>query len=191
MRTIAMRVGRAERTWERNCVAIGLAAGFVEPLEASAIYSVELSLKWLYNYFPDADFSPALAARYNARTAALYDEIVEYIALHYRVSTRQDDPYWVAQRNDMAIPDRLAANLELWRHTLPVQADVLPTNYFDHNTYTSALFGKGFYSGGTLKPERMLDRAEWESTKAMIARSHASAVRVLPTHRALVDSLRT
>ena len=189
-RVIPMRVGRAQRTWQGNCVAIGLAAGFVEPLESSAIYSVETSLKWLFHYFPDSSFSPALARRYNERTAALYDEIVDYIALHYHLSGRSDDPYWLAQRQEMKLPDRLAANLDVWRSALPVQADVLPTNYFDHNTYTAALFGTGFYPGGTLKPERYLDREEWERTKAMIDRTHRDALNQLPTQRALIESLR-
>jgi hypothetical protein len=189
-RVIGMRVGRAERTWVKNCVALGLSAGFVEPLESSAIYSVETSLKWLFNYFPDADFEPALADRYNQRTEALYDEIVDYIALHYRLAKRDDDPYWRVQRLEMALPDRLEENLHVWRKALPVRGDVEPCNYFDHNTYTSALFGKGFYPGGSLKPERALDADEWAATKAMIADAHARALARLPAHRQLIDSLR-
>jgi hypothetical protein len=189
-RVIPMRIGRAERTWEKNCIAIGLSAGFVEPLESSAIYSVETSLKWIFNYFPDADFEPALAERYNSRTAALYDEIVDYIVLHYHLAKRDDHRYWRVQRNDMAMTDRLAENLKLWRKALPVRGDVQPCNYFDQNTYISALFGKGFYPGASLKPERDLDPAAWAETKTMIANTHRRALAALPGHRALVESLR-
>lgn len=190
MRPIAMRVGRAERSWVGNCVALGLSAGFVEPLEASAIYSVETSLKWLMNYFPSTDFEPALAQRYNARVAALYDEVVEYIVLHYRLSNRDDTDYWRTQRNETAVPDRLAQNLEIWKHALPVQADVAPTNYFDHNTYTAALFGKGFYPGNSLWPERHLDAGKWRELRKVIDDTHKRALGSLPGHRALLDSIR-
>jgi flavin-dependent dehydrogenase len=190
VRTIPMRVGRAHKSWVKNCIAIGLAAGFVEPLEASAIYSVETSLKWILNYFPDSNFSPMLARRYNERTEALYDEVVEYIVMHYRLSNRSDSDYWVAQRNDLQIPDRLAENLELWKYALPVRGDLLPTNYFDHNTYIAALFGKGFYTGGTLKPERQLRAADWLQLKQMIFGTHTKALNSLPGHRRLIESIR-
>jgi flavin-dependent dehydrogenase len=190
MRVIPMRVGRAEKCWVKNCVAIGLAAGFVEPLEASAIYSVETTLKWLLNYFPDSDFAPQLANRFNQRAEALYDEVVEYIVMHYRLSNRDDDAYWRAQRNDLVIPERLAENLALWRHALPVRGDVLPTNYFDHNTYIAALFGKGFYTGGSLKPERQLQRCDWDAMKRNITNAHRSALSRLPSHKKLIESIR-
>lgn len=190
MRIIPMRVGRAQRNWVGNCIAMGLSSGFVEPLEASAIYTVETSLKWLMNYFPDSSFPAALADRYNQRTAALYDEVVEYIALHYRLSNRDDTAYWRAQRTEPVLPDRLAANLEAWRHTLPVQADVQPTNYFDQNTYLAALFGKGFYKGGQLHPERKYDAGEWAKLKRTIIDTHDRAVASLPGHRELLDSFR-
>lgn len=189
-RHIRMRVGRAERTWVKNCVAMGLAAGFVEPLEASAIYSVETSLKWLFHYFPDGDYSPALQDRYNARTAALYDEVVDYIVLHYAVSTREDTPYWRAQRSEVELPERLAANLQVWKRTLPVRGDFPSVTYFDESTYTAALLGKHFYAGASLHPERQLDRSEWEQRKASIAQTHRAALARLPGHRDLLSRIR-
>ncbi|RVQ66469.1 tryptophan 7-halogenase [Croceicoccus ponticola] len=190
MRIIPMRIGRASRNWVGNCIAMGLSSGFVEPLEASAIYTVETSLKWLMNYFPTSDFPQSLADRYNQRTAALYDEVVEYIALHYHLSNRADTAYWRAQRTEPKLPERLAENLAIWRHALPVQADVQPTNYFDHNTYLAALFGKGFYKGGELRPERTLDPGEWAQLRQTIDDTHRRAINALPGHRELLDSFR-
>lgn len=190
-RFIPMRVGRPTQTWKNNCIALGLAAGFVEPLEASAIYSVETSLKWLVHYFPTAEFPEALANRYNERTAGLYDEVVEYIVMHYRLSHRDDSDYWRAQKNEIALPDRLKQNLEIWRHALPVRGDVAPTNYFDHNTYIAALFGKAFYRGASLKPERHLQEKEWAERKNMIQTTHDRALVSLPGHKHLLESIRS
>lgn len=190
MRVIPMRIGRAERTWEGNCIALGLSSGFVEPLESSAIFAVETSVKWLMNYFPDSDWEPALRERYNQRTADLYDEIVDYIALHYRLAHRDDSPYWLAQRNEMQVSDRLAENLRIWRHTLPVRADLVSANYFDENTYAAALFGKGFYRGGELQPLRELDEANWRGLKHDIDTAHKRALAALPDHRQLLTAIR-
>ena len=188
-RVIPMRVGRAERSWVKNCIALGLSAGFVEPLESTAIYSVETSLKWLLNYFPDASFPPVLAERYNQRTAQLFDEIIDYIVLHYRLSNRSDTPYWRAQREEIEVPDTLAENLRIWKHTLPVRGDLRSTNFFDPGTYTAALFGKGFYAGGELHPERDLAAGEWAALTRTIDQAHRRALAALPGHRALLTAI--
>jgi tryptophan halogenase len=190
MRVIKMRVGRTERSWVGNCIALGLASGFVEPLEASAIFSVETTVKWLLNYFPDSDFEPALRDRFNRRTLELYDEIADYIALHYRLSKRTDTAYWRAQQTEMRVSDRLAENLKIWRKTLPVRADFASTNYFDHNTYIAALFGKGFYLGRELQPQREVDEANWRGLRQDIQATHERALASLPDHRELLTAIR-
>ncbi|MBB4612887.1 tryptophan halogenase family protein [Novosphingobium taihuense] len=191
MRVIPMRVGRTQHSWEGNCIALGLAAGFVEPLEASAIFTVETSVKWLLHYFPDSDWEPALRDRYNSRVTDLYDEVADYIALHYRLSRREDTSYWRAQRHEMKVSDRLEQNLSIWRHTLPVRADFASTNYFDENTYIAALFGKGFYRGRELQPMREVDARNWAGLKQNITSAHARALGMLPDHRAVLTEIRT
>jgi tryptophan halogenase len=189
-RVIRMRIGRAERSWVKNCVAFGLSSSFVEPLEATAIYTVETGLKWLLNYFPDSSFPSVLADRFNDRMTGLFDEIVDYIVMHYRLSNRDDSDYWRAQREDVPLPDILAANLELWKHTLPVRGDLRSANFFDDITYTSALFGKGFYKGGELRRGRDMDPDAWAKLKQTIDAAHRRALASLPGHKALLDSIR-
>ncbi|MCY1670907.1 tryptophan 7-halogenase [Novosphingobium sp. SL115] len=190
MRVIPMRVGRTARSWEGNCIALGLASGFVEPLEASAIFTVETSIKWLLHYFPDSSWEPALRDRYNQRVTDLYDEVADYIALHYRLSRREDTAYWQAQRHEMKVSARLEQNLAIWKHTLPVRADFASTNYFDENTYIAALFGKGFYRGRDLQPMREVDARNWAGLKQNITSAHARALGMLPDHRAVLTEIR-
>lgn len=190
MRVIPMRVGRTTRSWEGNCIALGLAAGFVEPLEASAIFTVETSIKWLLHYFPDSSWEPALRDRYNQRVTDLYDEVADYIALHYRLSRRDDSSYWEAQRHEMKVSPRLEQNLAIWKHTLPVRADFASTNYFDENTYIAALFGKGFYRGRELQPMREVDARNWAGLKQNITNAHVRALGMLPDHRTVLTEIR-
>lgn len=189
-RTIFMRIGRAERSWVNNCIAMGLASSFVEPLEATAIYSVETAMKWLINYFPDSSFSPALAQRFNEHVEGLFDEVVDFIALHYRISNRADTPYWIAQRNDVAVPDRLAENLAVWRSAVPHKLDLRSASFFNDANYTAALFGKGFYKGGELKPGFDMDKGRWLALRRSIDEAHARALSGLPGHKALLDHIR-
>lgn len=92
-RLIAMRVGRRARAWQDNCVAAGLAAGFLEPLESTGIYLLQAGIEQLLRYFPDRHMNPALARRYNARMETLYDEVRDFIVLHYLLSGR-NGAFW-------------------------------------------------------------------------------------------------
>jgi tryptophan halogenase len=113
---LAMKVGRRENFWVRNCVAIGLSAGFLEPLESTGIYLAQKSVEMLLDYFPDTGFDPLLIDRYNRRVAREYDEASDFIVLHYLLNSREDSEFWRAAR-DLPPPDSLARTLELYERT--------------------------------------------------------------------------
>lgn len=113
---LAMKVGRRENFWVKNCVAIGLAAGFLEPLESTGIYLAQKSVERLLDYFPDLSFEPALIARYNRRVAREYDEARDFIVLHYLLNRREDSEFWRTAR-ELPPPESLAETLELYERT--------------------------------------------------------------------------
>lgn len=118
-RQLTFRTGHRERFWNRNCLSIGLSAGFIEPLEASAIVLIELSLKALIENFPASRAAMTIHAdRFNELFRYRWDRIVEFLKLHYALS-RRSEPYWLAQRASETIPARLAQQLELWRDQPP------------------------------------------------------------------------
>ena len=189
-KVIRMRIGKAKRSWVNNCVAIGLSSGFVEPLEATAIHAVEKALKWLLVYFPDDEFSPSLANRFNTLNDELYEEIVDYIVLHFRLSNRDDSEYWRAIRQEIAIPDRLAANFELWKQIMPYDADLPSAHFFGALNYTAALMGKGFYDGVALSRAAPLKREVWEGAQKVIRSQVRQALDQLPSHYDLLRHIR-
>ena len=77
---------------------MGLSGGFIEPLESTAIYMIEMAVRWLIAYFPDRECDPVLARRYNLLMNGFYDEVRDFICLHFRLNNRTDSPYWVAAR---------------------------------------------------------------------------------------------
>ncbi len=189
-RAIAMRVGRSRRSWVENCIAIGLSGGFIEPLESTAIYMIEMAARWLTVYLPDTGFDPALAARFNKQMQQLYEEILEFIVLHYRLSNRSDSPYWLAARNDTVMPDGLAENLELWRHAPPNEIDVPASKLFNYWSFIYVLFPKGFFRDKHYPLENALKEADWHQFVEHADRRRAWTLRNLPDHYRLLRAIR-
>lgn len=118
-RKLAFKTGHRDRFWIGNCIAVGLSAGFIEPLEASAIVLIELSLKALAENFPQTRTVMDIhAARFNELFRYRWDRVVEFLKLHY-VPSERTEPYWQAQRAPETIPPRLAECLTLWREQPP------------------------------------------------------------------------
>jgi hypothetical protein len=189
-RRLTFRSGHRERFWERNCLAVGLSAGFLEPLEASAIVLVELSLDALLDNFPaDRGVMDLHARRFNALFRLRWDRIVEFLKLHY-VLSRREEPYWRAHRDPASIPSRLAELLEIWRYQPPSRAD-LPNvdEIFPAASYQYVLYGMGFPAPADGAMRGADPGAAAASLQQAEHRARVLAAS-LPTNRLYLDALR-
>ncbi|HEY9107582.1 MAG TPA: tryptophan halogenase family protein [Roseateles sp.] len=113
-RRLRMRVGRVRQHWRQNCVAIGLSQGFIEPLEATALMLIQLSVEQFIAALEDDGFGRACQAAYNKRVNAMFEGVRDYVVAHYQLNTRRDTDYWRANRANRNISDRLANLLDVW-----------------------------------------------------------------------------
>jgi tryptophan halogenase len=139
-RQLRFVTGRRRKSWIKNCVAMGLAAGFVEPLESTSIHLIETAVGKLLELFPDRDFRPELAEEFNRVMGARYESVRDFIILHYKLTTRDDSEFWRYCAN-MPIPDSLAHQIALFRETGRVT--ILDRDGFAEPSFVAMLMGLG------------------------------------------------
>ena len=113
-RVLRFRAGRRARSWVRNCIAVGLSSGFLEPLESTSIYLIQAAITALVELFPDKPIAYSDRDEFNRMIDLEYDRIRDFMILHYHATERSDSPFWDYVRT-MKIPDTLAGKLELFR----------------------------------------------------------------------------
>lgn len=191
VRKIRIHSGHRETFWKRNCVAVGLAAGFLEPLESSAIVLIELSAKLIAEQMPVCrEVMDVVASRFNATTLYRWGRIIDFLKLHYVLTKRTDTPFWRDNVLPETIPERLQDLLLLWKYQSPWFHDEFDRveEVFPPASYQYVLYGMGFRTevepGALAGDARLAERAMHENA-AQTDRLRAG----LPRHRDLIRKI--
>jgi tryptophan halogenase len=128
----------------KNCVAIGLSSGFVEPLESTGIFFIQHGIEQLASHFPGNSFDEENIRNYNRAVAEVIDGVREFLTLHYVASTRSDTDFWKATKTDFLVPPELKERLQLWKKRLPTNRSINPHYHgFEAYSYSVMLLGLG------------------------------------------------
>ncbi|MGN6153952.1 MAG: tryptophan halogenase family protein [Lysobacteraceae bacterium] len=190
VRALRFRCGYRRTQWVRNCVAIGLSAGFVEPLESTGIGLVEIATYLLAHLLPsDGDMAPT-AARFNAAMVARYERIVDFIKLHYCLSQRRDSAFWRDNTDPASVPDTLRTLLAGWRCRPPHRLDfVTDLEMFMPASWQFILYGMEYPTDlapmRVAYPQAEAARREFATLRSLSER----AVADLPPHRAALAAI--
>jgi len=178
--------------WKNNCVAVGLSAGFLEPLEASSLVLIELSAQMISEQLPATrDVMDITAKRFNETFLYRWDKIIDFLKLHYILSKRSDTAFWTDNRDPQTIPDSLLELMQLWKYRSPADYDFASNNeVFPAASYQYVLYGMGFKSDYSLSPQLLNDwsyaEQQFTKNKNMIQQASKS----LPTNRELLNKIR-
>ena len=137
---LGFSTGRRKRFWNRNCVAIGLSSGFLEPLESTSIHFIQRGITMLLTLFPDRSFQPAEVERYNAILGSEYERVRDFLVLHYSHTERDQGELWRYCRN-LDLPDSLKEKLELFRSHGRIMRD--NSELFPSQSWFHVMVGQG------------------------------------------------
>lgn len=189
-RHLDMRVGYREKQWIKNCVSIGLSAGFIEPLESTGIYLVEIALKSLFNLFPWNKNFEANADQFNKLMSSQFVGAIDFIKLHYALSNRTDTAFWRDNTNEESFPDTLKEFLSRCKHRVPNEFDLpIGPQCFTISSYHAVLYGMNYLPD--IEDQRGVHPSH---EKALRLPKHiddilAQAKTQLPNHKELIEQI--
>ena len=147
-RHLKMKVGRVQETWAKNCVAVGLSQGFIEPLEATALQFVYSTIEQFSQALEEGNFSGKNRDEFNARMNANFEGVRDYIVLHYKTNSRSDSQYWIDNRENQKISHNLRSMIECWYAVEDTQEALTRLNigsYYSQRSWTCLLAGVGVF----------------------------------------------
>jgi len=179
-RTIRFRTGRRLKQWNRNCIALGLASGFLEPLESTSIHLIQNSIIRFIKLFPSSGSYQPEVDQFNREVKAEIEHIRDFIILHYHLTRRTDSPYWNECR-EMQVPDTLRHKLALFGSSGKVFRD--DNELFSEPSWIAVMVGQGLVPQSYHPFVDNLDQAELKALMARVRGAIGQLAARQPLHR--------
>ncbi|MCQ3828278.1 tryptophan 7-halogenase [Microbulbifer elongatus] len=188
-RKIPMNVGRREVFWKKNCVALGLAQGFVEPLEATSILMTDFGARFLAERFPRSSQDlDVYSSQYNDTLIYSWERVMEFIKLHYCISDRSDSEFWLDNRSESSIPESLAKRLKLWSSRHPKNLDFFSKfEIFEVENFLYVLYGMQYSTAATARGREYHEKSQ--KVADTVANVTTDMLKGMPKHRDLIDKV--
>jgi tryptophan halogenase len=195
LRKVKFSPGHRAKFWHKNCVAIGMSAGFIEPLEASALVLVELSAAMIAEQLPaNRQIMDLVAKRFNDKFLYRWDRIIEFLKLHYILTQRRDTEYWRDNCESSSVPEQLVDLLALWRHQSPWHRDNNNVDdMFPSASFQYVIYGMDFETMPS-QTQRRSELAERQRAGALFRENATRTQQLqtsLPSNRDLINKIYT
>jgi tryptophan halogenase len=178
-RTVKFTAGKRKKSWNRNCVSIGLSNGFLEPLESTSIHLIQMGIAHLLTFFPAAGFEQEDIEQYNRVMDQEYDWVRDFIILHYKATERKDSPFWNYCR-EMPVPDTLKQRIELFRTNGRVYRE--GNELFTKVSWLQVMHGQRIHPRSYHPLTDLLSEEEIQSYLDEVSGVIKACVAVMPTH---------
>ena len=182
---LRFKAGRRKASWVKNCLALGLSSGFLEPLESTSIHLVQAAIMKFLDFFPTREPDPIIINRFNEEMSFQYESIRDFIIAHYKVTEREDTEFWRYCKH-MSIPDSLAEKLELFQ----LRGEVKPrwSDIFSEVSWFAILYGQGLVPKGHHPLADTMSEDDLELTLSRIRSAIRTRVEQLPPHSEFIRS---
>jgi len=182
-RYIRYTPGKRRKVWNRNCVAIGLSGGFLEPLESTSIHLIQTAITRLVRLFPTRNTDASVVDAFNAEADLEYRQIRDFLILHYKATRRSDSPFWNYCRT-MEIPETLQHRWNLYESTGRIL--VKDRELFLEKSWLEVFHGQGVHPRSFDPIARAVDAGSMEQAFANIKAIIQNCVTVMPTHAGFI-----
>ena len=178
-RLIRFTTGRRAQSWSKNVVAIGLSAGFIEPLESTSIHLIQKAILKLVRCLPDKTMAPELVDEFNRQLRFEYEDTRDFISLHYKATQRDDTPFWDYNRNN-TVTDSLAARMALFAHS--GRLFINDGEAFALTSWVAVMLGQGIIPGTYDPTANILSEGDILKSLAIIRDSFAKTAAQQMSH---------
>ena len=182
-RLIRFLTGRRNRFWNRNVVSLGLASGFLEPLESTSIHLIQSGVSRLLALFPHTGIDPAEVEEYNRQMGLEFERIRDFIILHYHLNERTDSQFWIDRRM-MSVPEDLTRKMALFAANGVIYRD--QEDLFTESSWLQVMLGQGIVPRGYHPMADQLSDADLEGFLTHLRMVITGAVGAMPTHDAFI-----
>lgn len=188
-RHLQMRIGRRDRTWDRNCLALGLSQGFIEPLESTGLFITQETIESFIDRYQQGGFTDRHRDQVNERVRRIFEGVRDYIFMHYKLNSRTDTEYWIANRENERGADLLASEfLSVWDKggdfigALNAHKDRL---VYSHTSWVAILAGMGRYPRRPKKPKPNVRFADLD----VVRHNCEQLASHFPDHRSVIEAM--
>lgn len=183
-RVIKFTTGRRRKGWNKNCVALGLSSGFLEPLESTSIHLIMSGILRLIRLFPFEGIKPSFVNEYNQQLTSELEHIRDFIILHYHATERDDSPFWQYCKN-MEVPEGLKQRLDLFKESARIFTN--EGELFRVDSWAQVMLGQGVYPEQYHQIAAIMKPHELERFLGEIRTTIDKAVTALPSHQTFLD----